>query len=436
MASLVLEAILFYLYYFPEQKLLLGDESRYYENAISILNGGNWQPHFFWPPLQSILLAFFFKLFGESLLPFQLFQYLLLVISALMVRDIVFRETGNFQSSQVGFAVMLLFPSWLAYSHFLWPEVIHVFLFVSILWINNYKKQILKWAVLSGVFIALALLAKSLLLLFIPFLLWPSLLDIFNNKKRIFRVQFILIQLVVMLIVLSPFAINSKKNFNSWMISNSSMFNLYVGLNDESRQNFIKPLAGKTFREYMKTADTFSEREAIIKEKVYQQLEEQGVITTFINQISKQYFRLFNHNSFLSDQFQGEIEKGQKNRYSHPLSSNLVQSVLLLDKILYTIVFAIMLYGVIWMWKSSPLYQQCLLFLLYNLGLFLLLHAKTRFRIPLVPLFAIYAGVLFESIRYKKLLNDKKKVVGMIVISFIAVFMTSFAELLDFYFPL
>ena len=435
--SVTLEIILLYLYYFPGSKLLLGDEKRYLDIGLSIAAGGDWHSHPFWPPMQSILIALFSRLFTDPILPLQIFQYGLLLISGFIVRDIVYKETKSRNASQIALAVMILYPSWLAYSQYLWPEVVHVALFTGIIWINNYKNESYKWMVLSGLLLGLAILFKSLLILFVPFLFYTALMKNGNWKKGFPKV---VLSLLIAIVTITPASIKSHKMSGSWMVANSSMFNLNLGLKDDKRQHFSHKMAGDYFIEYNKSADTFKKRNQIVKQKALDKIQQQGYITTFINQISKQYFRLFDYQTFFSQQFQGDTNNFV-NKYQHRHDSPAAIVLLLYNNVFYFLIVLAMLLGLLVSIKKSLVAQQLALFLLYILGLFLLLHAIPRFRIPMMPIMAFYSGYLYyylhsqntEKITFLTTIKSKLVLTLSIVL---VLFLLFSANVLDKYYPI
>jgi len=435
--SIVLECFLFYLYYFPEPKLFMGDEKRYFDAAVVIANGGDWHTHPLWPPMQSVLLAFFIKFFNQPLLALQIFQYGLLLLSGFIVRDMVWRETQHAFSSQVALAVMLLYPSWLAYSHYLWPEVVHVLLFVAILWINQYKYYSYRFLLFSGALLGLALLFKSLLVLFVPVLYWPVIVKL-GIKKASITVG---LSLVLAGVVMAPASIKAHQMTGSWMVSNSSMFNLWFGLKDKHRQNFTKDLGHETYLEYMNSAQGFVQRNKIIKEKALNKIQQVGYLQTVVNQLKKQYFRLFDYQSFFSQQFQGDRQDNYLSRYYHRADSFWV-SLLLFFNVLFYLVLMSAMFMALWIaCKSSLLARQLLLFLLYLLALFVLLHTKPRFRIPLVPLMAFFSAYLSfyihqNNMTWVKVLRNKAYLLTVLFSVMIVLFFVFSAKLLDIYFPI
>ena len=440
--SIIIELTLFYFYYLPETKIFFGDEQRYFNTGLSIAAGGDWHANPLWPPMQAVLIALFAKLFDNPLLPLQIFQYGLLLFAGFVIRDIVWRETSNRLSAQLSLAIMILYPGWLAYSQYLWPEVIHVSLFVCIIWINSYKNNSYKWMLLSGLLIGLAILFKSVLILFIPFLFLPLLLQVKSGHSPLKPVLMkIILSLLMALIVMTPASLKAHKMTGGWMVSNSSMFNLWFGLNDDKRQNFAHDIGGPLYGQYMKSADNYPQRNQTAKNKALKKMQDEGYINTFLAQISKQYFRLFDYQSFFSQQFQGKKSDNYVNKYHHHSDDWLVKVILTFNNVFYFILMLAMFLGAVVAVTRSVVAKQFALFLLYVLALFVLLHTKPRFRIPLVPVMAFYAAYLHCYLANKKwqlsqlLINKRQLLLITIFVMAMTVLVFS-AQLLDKVFPI
>jgi len=430
-ASIILEFILFYLYYIPETKLLIGDEKRYFRYAKAVVSGDEW---YFSPTWPHIILSFFLKATKETLVAFQIYQYVLLVFSGFIVKNIVFRETRNINSSNLSLAIMLLYPTWLAYSLFLWPEVVHVFLFISVIWIFNYKYDNNIWLFIGFSFIGLMLLFKGLIVLFIPVFLIPLYINL-PVKQAILK---IVVGVFVTILVISPVSIEAHKMSGSWMPSNSSMYNLWLGLRDYTRTLTISTQAIKKkkmrgdYHKYLLSAETYQERNALLVDKIKKYISEKGIVSILTNQLSKQYFRLFDYKSKFYMQFQ----KG----YKPEKKGFIIDLILVYNNVVYGATLLALFLGSILYFKKSIITVQFTLFTLYIFGLFLLLHTIARFRIPLVPLSAFYIGFLynyFPNLHNKT--NSKKywiKVMSLIFLLLIVLFVMFAGVYLDKVMPI
>src|SRR5674476_89334 len=89
------QALLWFAYYGHGAKPLIGDEANYQASALAILGGGAWMPSTIWPPLQPLLLAAIYAIFGVHLLAAQIAQTLLFVACAALLRDLWRRLGGS-----------------------------------------------------------------------------------------------------------------------------------------------------------------------------------------------------------------------------------------------------------------------------------------------------------------------------------------------------
>jgi 4-amino-4-deoxy-L-arabinose transferase-like glycosyltransferase len=332
---------------------------------------------------------------------------------------------------------MILYPSWLAYSHYLWPEVIHVTLFVSVLWINNYKGYSYKWLLFSGLLLGIAIQFKSLLILFIPFLYLSTFIK--NGIKQ--SMGKVILSIVLAAVTMIPASMKAHEMTGGWMVSNSAMFNLWFGLNDDKRQNFSHDIGGNIYRAYIKSGKTFEQRNKVFKDKSLKKIHDDGYINTLKKQLSKQYFRLFDYQSFFSQHFQGTKQDNYINRYSHNHNELLAKLILVYNTVFYFLIMSAMLLGLMVSLKHSVLAKQMALFLLYVLGLFVLLHTKPRFRIPLIPVMAFNVGFLWHYLKtnqlnINKIINNRKLLLVLSIILTTVTFLIFSAGLLDKYFPI
>jgi hypothetical protein len=145
--------------------------------------------------------------------------------------------------------------------------------------------------------------------------------------------------------------------------------------------------------EYRASSDDPAERDRILGEKIAERFRERGVPAILRDQLGRQYFRLFDKDSFLTDQLPGGAIANQGRGYRDPASA--VAFVLTAGSfLLYAWILAFGAAGVVlispsgrrWLWIP-------LTFLAYNLAIFLLLHVKTRYRIPIMPVLIVYAAM-------------------------------------------
>jgi 4-amino-4-deoxy-L-arabinose transferase-like glycosyltransferase len=384
---LTVHATLLWIYYEPAPKLLWGDEEMYWRLAQQALREGRFEIDPLWPPLYPAFVAALLALGGGSLLWVQLAQTLLLVAAALLLRDLWRRWIGPGPLGDVLALVFLAYPPLVAYAHFLWPEVLHLFLLLGALWILSARRTRPTWMPVLGVVLGLALLTKSLLGPFLPALLLPVALE-GRARDRALRLGLVL---MFAALTIAPTVFSNWKRLGVPMIADSARFNLWVGLNDTSRKNFVDLVVGREFNVYQESAPDLTTRNEILAGKIRAFARERGVFGVLRGQLGRQYFRLFDRDSFLTDQLPGGVLAATGQGYQQtPLgvarvlrgSSYALYAALLVGAAVGVLTCPPR--GRRWMWWM-------LAFLAYNLGLFLFLHVKTRYRVQFLPFLFFYA---------------------------------------------
>jgi len=389
LAVLIVHALLLWIYHVPGPKPLWGDEQMYRQAALELTETGQTDKNSLWPPLYSGLVAVSFRAGNGSVLPLQLLQTLLLVASALLLRDLCVRLTGERNVADLAALTLLIYPPLVAFAHYLWPEVLHMTLLLGVLWILVARRDRLPWVAGLGLSLGLALLTKSILGPFVPVLLVPLVLD-GDRRRGALKVG---LAVGVLLLTIAPTIHDNYQRTGSPKIPGSSRFNVWVGLNDTSRKNFVDGIVRTELAEYQASSDDPRQRDRILGEKIAERFRERGVPAILREQLGRQYFRLFDKDSFLTDQLPGGAIANQGRGYRDPASP--VAFVLRGGSfLLYAWILAFGAAGVVlippsgrrWLWIP-------LAFLAYNLAIFLFLHVKTRYRIPIMPVLIVYAAM-------------------------------------------
>jgi len=420
----VLQALLFALERGGAGRLLWGDEVLYLTAARRVLRGGPSELDPLWPPLYPHLLA----ALGVSHLAVEIAQTLLLAATALLLGDLARRAYGGQGDGHSGALVgvtagglLLLDPQIAAFSHYLWPEIVHLFLFVAALWglVRIHGRLAASgdvsappgrlplggMALLGGAF-GLALQSKSLLLPFVPILLVPTLRRLGARRGALCA----LVLAAALAATLSPTLIANVREGIGFRLADSSRFNLWVGLNDTSRRNLVGEIVGRKYDLYRKSAPTFPERNAILDRKIRRLVAREGIPKLALRQIERQPFRLFDRASFFTDQLPGGAIVAEGHGY-RDVSPGLAASLNALGVAIYVAILLAAVLGIArgraaWAPAAAPFRPVLLGFLAYNLLLFLALHAKTRYRIQMMPVLDLFAafGVvgLWQGVRLSR----------------------------------
>ena len=378
---------------------LWGDELTYQAAAERLLAGAAANLDALWPPLYPYFLAALERIGG--LLAVQVAQSALLGMAAWFLFDLgrrVLRPTGASGDAHAertamlaaGIAAALLLgdPQVAAFAHYLWPEILHLALMLFALWALVARAGEARWLAAAGVALGLALLTKSILGPFLPVLLAPLAL------AGGWRVGLRRVAVVVALIAatVAPVMLANWRSGEGLRIADSSRFNLWVGLNDRSRRNLVEEIVGEEYARYRASADDTAGRNAVLVEKIRGLVRARPLGDLVGRQLTRQPFRLFDRESFLTDQLAGGAIAAAG--YGYPtappalaiglrVSSYAVYGAVL---VLAAVgVWALRLRGRAWLWVLIA-------FVAYNLVLFLGLHVKTRYRIQFLPVLYLYAG--------------------------------------------
>lgn len=386
---LLQQAALLWLYWGGAgAKILLGDEASYLAWARGLAGLGPMPlPTGWWPPLQAWLLAGLFRLCGEQLWLVQLLQTALLIACAALLRAIWRDVDGRVRAANLAAALFLLNPSTMAYAHWLWPEPIHLFLLLAALRLVQRASTPAR-DLLAGVALGAALLAKSLLSLF-----WPFILLLQWRRWRGMAALLLGVAAVIAVPLWQGWKETGKP-----MIADSSAFNLVGGLKDRWRSDYIDDSVATLAQDYFQSAPSITARNAIYLDRAEALIEQQGLLPTLQQQLERQYFRLFNSKTLLLSQLPGPACAGHTGSY-RPASALLPQLLAAAADVLHLLILAGFALGLVfWRRWREPLVWWSGLFFAYQLGLYLLLHVKARFLLPFMPFLCAYAGSAYASL--------------------------------------
>lgn len=387
--AMVVHGVLWWLAWWPAPKALWGDENLYLQSARDLLAGvPDWAPMPLWSSGYPRFLAGILGLSGGSLVAIQLVQALLLIMTALVLGDLVERTTGSKRAAIVTGGWVVAFPSLVAYEQFLWPEVPHLALFVAVLWLLFGEPPMVFRSVLAGTALGLALLMKAVLLGFVPVLLWLA----FWRRGGARSPMCAGLCIAALLLVMVPESIRQHRETESWMPSNSGVFNLWVGLAESGRATFSTDHAWNAYQEWFGSGETFRDRQDFAWREVRDHIAGHRVAAVVREQLSSQYFRLFGARSYLVEQLPGGAAVPVGSGYLRaPLAA--VTLVVAVASAMYALLLILAPLG----WSSPRRGGRVAIVLgllvAYHLVLFFGLHATPRFQVPLYPALFWGAGI-------------------------------------------
>lgn len=388
LACLAQQAVLFWLNTWPVARRPWGDEIMYLDLAQRWARGEAAQLEPLWPPLYPQLMAAFLRLGDSSLLTLRLLQAGLLLLAALALRGLAERLLGSATAGRWAAALFLLDPQVAAFAHYYWPEALHLALFLGSLWLLVQHGRSWAAVAVAGLLLGLALLAKSLLLPFLPLLLLPLGFGL-GWRPGLARAG---LALGLALLVTAPVAIANGRRHGLWAVADSSRFNLWVGLNDRSRRNLVDEIVGEEYNRWRQSAPDLAGRDRLLRERTAALVAQRGLPAVLADQLGKQYLRLFDRDSFFTDQLPGGAITAQGyGCVAAPAS--LSQALRLAAWGMYALVLVGAAFGLARVARApSPWLVALLLFLAGNLLLFLGLHVKTRYRLGFLPVLDLLAA--------------------------------------------
>jgi hypothetical protein len=395
-AALLLQAALLWIEWRPAPRRLWGDEITYWAAAEQLRAGVQPDLYLIWPPLYPHVLAALVTLAGSTRLLAQLVQIALLVCSALLLRWLgrallpSAALPGGLHAADLAAALLLLDPQVAGFTIFLWPEVVYLALFLFAWWALMTRGDRWGWLAAAGVGLGLALLTKSLLTPFVPVLLLPLALD-GPWRRRLLRPALVA---GAMALVLLPVQLAHRARYGEATVADSSAFNVWVGLNDRSRRNFVDEIVGDELDAYVRSAPTPAARAAIARAKIRRLIGERGLSTVLRAQLGRQYFRLFDRDSFLVDQLPGGPIASRPDGFGFAAPPAWIAATLRgWSWAIYAAVLVGAALGIATVAADNRRWLAvAVLFLAYNVALFLVLHVKTRYRVPLMPVLDLFAA--------------------------------------------
>jgi hypothetical protein len=382
------QVLLWWLYYHGAGKQLVGDELQYLDAAHAILAGGPWHASDIWPPAQALFIAAIAWFGGPVVLDVQFVQTLLFFGCGLLLWHLWARLSDNAWCGALAAALFLLNPGNAAYAQYLWPEIPHLFVLLLALDLLLARTPARLAAFCAGALIGLALLFKSLLTGF-----WPLFLLCFVGWRPL-RIRWACAAcfLVGLGIVTAPALVAGHRNTGHWRIADSSAINLLIGLGDVARNDYIPGPSATFFGAYIGSGHNADERDAWAWREIDERLREQPALDLLATQLGRQYFRLFESKTLLLTQLPGPACAGYISSYP-PTPPAVVSLVRWSSHFAHAAMLLGFALGLCLHLRWRKPWTWILLGLLgYQLALYLGLHVKARYLLPMVPILCGFAA--------------------------------------------
>ncbi len=388
LAGVVAQAVLLCMAHLPQARVLRGDERMYWHLALGISHAEWPAPNFIWPPLHSYLMGASLALFGVHRLPFELLQSGLFIVSGLFLRRLILMAGFGALAADGALALFLLDPQLASFAQYFWPEVPHLFLILgALVLLFSGQRGRMFW---SGVCIGLALLEKSIFMPFVPAFLAAAAF-VSPELGWVARLGRALVLAAGVLLVIGPVVLVNGTRYGVWSVANSGPLNLWVGLNDPASRTDYDSVDAPAVREYRSLP--VESRNPIMWSRISDKIHQEGAATILVHQLRKQYARLFDRNSFFTDQLAG-------GRWEPTLAPDArTQLGRLWAYLLYAVTLVLAAFGLFRFRAARDQWRLAipLAVIGYHLVTFLFLHCKTRYRVPLLPALIVLAALALDD---------------------------------------
>jgi hypothetical protein len=393
---------------------LSGDEKRYVEVATAWASGEPAQLDPFWPPGYPATMALVLRA-GRSLDAVIALQILALLVAGGALAGIARASGAGAGCAALAGSLLVLNPQIAAFSRLFWPEILHLAVFLSALWLvielspadgrarpgeasppllRDERLRPLLW-ILLGTLLGVAIALKSLLL---PLLALLVLIPFGAAPGRVKAVRGLLVALPL-LGLLVPLWLHDHGRTGEWGLGGSARFNLWVGLTDRSPRSLVEDRTWSEYLAYRAGGATFAERQRALTQRLRDLVEARGLPATLAGQIPRQYFRLFDRESYFSALLPENGSRYLAGEGYRAAPHWLARTLGLLELALYAAILACAPFGLLRLVRERRRGAIWIVGLLgYQLVLFTLVHVKARYRLTILPLLILGAVWTVQSL--------------------------------------
>jgi hypothetical protein len=368
------------------------------------------------PPVHSILLAIGFLFFGKSIF---VARAVVVVISA-MTSSLIFLLTTKLASNTAGnniagiFAAIIhiFYPSFLAFSHFLWSETAFIFFLLLSVYLtilitdNEATKKRIFYAVWLGIVLGLLALTRAASLTFL--IIIPAWI-FFSKKNKRDKIIIPVIVITIFSFIILPWEytlIKREKRFV--LLSTYSYRNLYIGNNQYVREGMpFNPQEestqpGDAMREYARKHSI--PRELAAKELAIEE------ITSHFDKFLKRVFQ----KSLLLWTFDFFPIRHLTNGVYPPMSDFFV--LLMLTIFAMSHIFCVV-FGILAFFNQELQFKKKALFVILVIaGMlpYVVAFGNPRFNLPQIALLVPLAGYGLAKFQPKNILSSLVSIVAII----------------------
>ncbi len=387
----------------------------YHRWALEIIQGNFWGSDvFFLIPLYPYLLAFFYALFGTTILPVQIFQTLLATISCILLMKITHKLFNRTTAVIAGgiFAltgVLVFYSSTLLY--------VELTVFLSLLTIYLLLLSTGKWwqHTLTGIFYGLFVICRPEMLILLSFLLlwqikfrkenWQALTNFALTTALVIAV----IPIRNYLIARDPVIFTAHSGINFYFGNNPSADGTWQPAKE------LDPGFGFSHERLKRVAKFINGRELSWSQASFYWLK-QGI--NFILKYPSKYLKLLGRKLLL---FFANYEIPNNYYFETILPFSLPLKIAFIN---FGSILALALIGIIISWQNRKKLSPVYIFIVGYLLSSLLFYVLSRLRAPVIPLLIIFASHTVEQL-YQILTRRQVKKFALILIGALLIYLAT-----------
>jgi arylsulfatase A-like enzyme len=364
---------------------LHGDETYYVEAGRAVARGLGY-PDSVRPPGWPFLVAGVFRVFGESLTAVRLAQVMLSLAVVALVFDVARRRFGARAALGAGLLCAIL-PELVHYTHFLWSETLFTTLLVLCIWaLDRFETAPhARWAALAGAALGLAALTREMIL---PFaLLAAAWVASVRAGPAARRLQGAALLLAACALVVLPWTIrNYARHRQVVVVSTIRWFPMVVG-------NLLPPDGSILGRdpEQQFAARYFSIPDELAREAMARDMALAAIADAqpewILKKLARNLYGLFTPWT--------QLARFERSGWLRPRWQPLARVLLPLEMALTVLVLVLGTVG-LWTVRGGRLAPLLATLVLFFVALHVVANANHRFRLPLLPVFALFAGALLS----------------------------------------
>ncbi len=199
-----------------------------------------------------------------------------------------------------------------------------------------------------------------------------------------------------------PARLDNLERFGEAKVADASAFTLWIGLTATWRSDGWQDRNGLELRAYLDSSPSTAERREIYVARSRRLVAERGPWAVVRDKLGRQYFRLLSAKTNLVTQLPGDLCRGHLPTYRDPPPS-AVAFLTLASHGVQLLTLAAFAFGLaLWRRWRHPLALTLGGLLAYQLAVYFVLHAESRYALQLWPILCVFAGWFLAALAARR----------------------------------